>query len=376
VIIADGSSEFHQIANFEIVQSCPLKNIEYRKFPNTLSLPDRLIDILENETSSYFIMGADDDYPLLEAFAGAADFLDNNPDYSVAVGSSFKLNLRSANHLTAKLEIPRHLPLAKPQYRCLHFSRWSFPTTYAIARREVLIERYRTLKAYFIPGFVDFTIGLIDCLQGKLAVLPDLSFIRTSHFAASHIRHRSGIGFLSDGPQIINLQADIQKRLAEIEEISSTSANSLANRIFRNRINELCGRRELLENVVKAAEFDASIPRVQAELFNDLFRTGTPARARYAERLQMIANNVYTALRSDDNLNEPQKVFSLGAQQSQKLSDQSALQRERVETRIQANIDARTEALIPKKDFVGSPNYNIKVDPETLEFIEGLGFGR
>ena len=261
VIVADGSSEFHQIVNNEIIQSSPLKSIEYIKFPSTLSLPERLINILENDTSPYFIMGADDDYPILESFAGAADFLEKNPAYSIAVGPSLKLNFLSTDQLTAILDIPRQLPLKKPQFRCMHFSKWSFPTTYSIARREVLIDRYKMLNAYFLPGFVDFTIGLVDSLHGKIATLPNYTFIRTSHFNASHLRPRSGTGFLNDATQIMNLQTHFANVLSEKSQINSVNASALVNRMFCNRIAELCGRREPLENVIICLLYTSPSPR-------------------------------------------------------------------------------------------------------------------
>lgn len=370
VIVADGSSEFHQIVNNEIIQSSPLKSIEYIKFPSTLSLPERLINILENDTSPYFIMGADDDYPILESFAGAADFLEKNPAYSIAVGPSLKLNFLSTDQLTAILDIPRQLPLKKPQFRCMHFSKWSFPTTYSIARREVLIDRYKMLNAYFLPGFVDFTIGLVDSLHGKIATLPNYTFIRTSHFNASHLRPRSGTGFLNDATQIMNLQTHFANVLSEKSQINSVNASALVNRMFCNRIAELCGRREPLENVIINTKFDTTSPLVQAELFNDLFREGTSARDRYAARLEMIANNLYAAADSNDNLDEPQKVFSPDAQQTQKPPERRVVKKEKIGNHRQASVVTDAAKRETKKVSIHPPSFKIKLNPQTLKIID------
>ena len=81
VIVADGSAAQYGPAYDEAIAACSAKlRIDYRRYDPTVTLANRLTDVLQSIDDELVIVGADDDYPVLDVLAAAAPHLIGNPD--------------------------------------------------------------------------------------------------------------------------------------------------------------------------------------------------------------------------------------------------------------------------------------------------------
>jgi glycosyltransferase domain-containing protein len=321
VIIADGSDEDFKNHNRQNVEA--FKNdlaIDYRPYPAEVSLFDRLLDVLRAQSSEFIIMGSDDDYPVMDVLGEAEALLLQNRDYCVAAGMLVSLTLDSPTELSAKLFLARTIAANDPLSRARQFAIWPFQTTYAVTRRDVLIERYERARKLFLVSFYDFSAGIQDCMHGKIKALAKVGFFRTLNYKHSYLRAESDLIFLRRSQQVLQTMHRFQRDLMHYAGLDEEAALEESERFIKHRIRELVGRPvHVLKDFESKRMFLSRTVQLQFELFEALFEKDTPIRKKYEEKLAFILSAIKANAQSDDNKGEKKKNETLEGQIAQTL---------------------------------------------------------
>jgi len=290
--------------------------IDYRAYDPRIGLFDRVLDALRGIEEPLVVMGADDDYPMLDALDQGAAFLLAHDDYVTALGAMAHLDLESDGRLTARLSPARPIEADSAARRALRFAEWGFSTTYAVTRRAHLIERYERARTLFLPRFFDFLVGAHDSIAGKVKALPELGYVCTRNFRHSYLRPEDGLIFLRRAEDVLRIAAQLRDDLAGSgDALPPEEAERVAERLVRRRIEAIVGAAAHRRPGFAESELFTE-PPVQAQyaLFHDLFTEGAAARARFSERLMHIGRALQDAALAEDNLGEERSYESLEQQ--------------------------------------------------------------
>lgn len=316
LIVADGSSDAFADRNREAMTAPGRKvDIEYRRYPYEFGFFDRILDVLENIDDPNIIMGSDDDYPLMDVLAAADAALMANPAASTAMGALLYLRLDGPDELNSRLSQVRPIQGTGAVARMRGFAQWSFPTTYAVTRREHLIERYRRAREVFLLGFFDFSVGLQDCAAGEIIALPDFGYISTHNYNHSYLRPGSKMLFVRRPDDLARIKGFIAHDLVVSGGLGADAAEAEAASLLRTRATEYTGRiNQPPVGFERDPLFLDPLVRAQFALFRDVFRPGTRTHARFAERLGVIRDALVATAHSADNSGEPLKLRTLSEQ--------------------------------------------------------------
>lgn len=311
VIIADGSTENYQDLNRKNVDLFKQDlAIDYRPYPADLPQFDRLLHVLRGETSEIITLNADDDFPMMETLREGEVFLQKNSDYSVAIGMTVNLSLNSPTDLTAQLFPARPIVPDDPLERVRRYSSWHnlFLTSYAVVRREALIERYERARKAFMVSFHDYAIGISDCLQGKIRALPKLGTVWTHNYTHSYWREEGDLIFLRRSEEVLKIGEQFRLDLMQYAGLDEDTARKESTRLVLERIRVLVGRPVYMLKVFENSPmfFNPTVQK-QFETFDALFEKNTPERAKYEERLAFILAAVKKNAQSDDNQGQKKK---------------------------------------------------------------------
>jgi glycosyltransferase domain-containing protein len=318
VIVADGSAEHYQNLNRRNVDAFKHElAIEYRPYPADFPYFDRLLDVLRAEASEFIILGSDDDFPMMDTFREGEAFLQEHSDYALALGMNINLALNSPVDLTAQLFLARPIAADDPVERVRRYSSWHnlFLTSYAVVRREVLIERYERARKVFLVSFCDYAIGVCDCLQGKIRALPKLGSIMTHNYSHSYLRDEAELSFLRRSHEVLQIADQFRRDLMKYSALDEDAAQKETTRLVIERIRVLVGRPAyMLKAFENSPMFSNPVVQKQLDLFDALFEKDTPPRVQYEDKLAFILAALKVNAQSDDNLGEKKKSETLEGQ--------------------------------------------------------------
>lgn len=313
VIIADGSTEEYKAHYSDLLNNHQFKlDIDYRPFDEKISFFDRLLTVLRQLDDELIIIGSDDDYPVLNVLREGEAFLNQHPDYVTAMGSSINLYLHEHGDITTKLGFARTISANKAENRAQEFSEWSFSTTYAITRRELLIKRFEKGPHYFLANFYDFNTGILDCISGKIKALDEASYFCTRNYRYSYIRPDDNLIYLRQGQDVLRIMDFFRDEFIASEHMAENKAAKLAKQLFRKRIAQLAAPRLHRRAGFAKTRFFKS-PEIQSQYnsFHDLFRANTKYRASMLEKLKFIVDTLKLKPESIDNMGMKQKNESV-----------------------------------------------------------------
>lgn len=317
VIVADGSAdEFADLNRTNMSAEHHQIEIDYRRYDYDLPFFDRLIEVLSGETDDYFIMGSDDDFPFLDVLKRAEGILDKDSDAVVSMGAMIHMFLKANDHLQVRLGLARNIKHDQALARARNFSAWPYSTTYAVARREHLIERYKRAKELFLVGFFDFAVGMHDSCSGKILTLPEFSFIGTRNYNHSYLRAAPGLVFLDRAGDVKKVIAQIATDLMRTANICEAEAVSAAHNFIKPRIAELTGAPAFkMEGFIQKPIYKNRVVEAQVSQFEEIF-TGAPsaARSELLDRLEFITAKILDNAQSQDNHGESHTISTLEAQ--------------------------------------------------------------
>lgn len=311
IIVADGSSDGYQQVNAETAARSTI-SVDYRAYDPEISLFDRLLQVLRTESDPYFVMAADDDYPILETMQKARIRLDRDPDAVCAGGFLVHVGVRPPDVANARLDPVRHLVAPTAGRRMQVFGQLPFTTTYAVARRERLLARYEFLKHWNVPGFLDLAVGLMDVADGKFLAVPDLGFICTRNTVHSYYRASDHLIYLRRASEVLELYHMLTRKLMEVDGMGEKDARGLIAGIINRRVAALAGAPPfLIAGFTERAPYRTELIDRTRQRFADLFTAGTSMRKTHERRLSFIAKGLQATLDSNDDAGAESKYETL-----------------------------------------------------------------
>jgi len=315
IIIADGSTSEYKILYRKLLKNPDYNvlNIEYRPFDSKISIIQRILAVLCELNDQLIIMGADDDYPLLDTLQKGEVFLSTHADYSTAMGSSINLYLLENGPMKVRLGVSRPIESSSIVQRVRDFAEWSFSTTYAVTRREVLIARYQRADSLFLANFYDYNVGIHDCMAGKIKAIKDVGFFCTRNYRHSYIRPNDNLIYLRRGTEVLKFIESFRNDLLLYSDMHETEAQNIAKKLVRERIAQLAGGRvNRRHGFSKSPLFKNSHIQYQYNNFHGLFSKHHPERKRLLSKLEFIVNALKKIPGSNDNHGERKTSETLG----------------------------------------------------------------
>lgn len=313
VIVADGSSDAFAEAN-RAAMTAPERRglVEYRRYPYEMPLHARILDVLGDIDDPFIVMGSDDDYPFMDTLARAEERLVARPAAATAMGAKLSFTMYGPQEVTAQLIVSRMIAGPDVRSRAIAFSRWPFSTTYAVTRREVLIERFERAQQIFLTGFYDFGVGLHDAACGDIVALPEFCFVMTRNFTHSYLRREGYLNFVHRADEVLKQHAFLVEDLVRRGGLSAEEARHLADELYERKI--VGGRFSARRNFQASAAYTNELVQAEIGLFENVFRAGTAEREAYADRLGFILEALAATSGSDDNRGEDKEVETLDRQ--------------------------------------------------------------
>ena len=316
VIVADGSADAFAEEN-RAAMTAPERGglVEYRRYPYEMGLFERILDVLGNIDDATLVMGSDDDYPFMDVLERAERRLMAKPEASTAMGAKLSFTLYGPGEATAGLVVARTIAGADLRARAASFARWPFSTTYAVTRREVLIERFERARAVFLTGLYDFGVGLYDVAHGEILALPEYCFAMTRNFTHSYLRPESDLTFVHRAGEVLTLRGFVVGDLVARGGLPRAEAEAFADEIFERKI--VGGRFSSRRNFETSPLFLREQVQAQVRLFENTFRPGTAEHAAHRERLGFILDRLAATTSSRDNHGEDKEVATLDRQMTE-----------------------------------------------------------
>ena len=283
VFIADGSTGEHREGNRQVVAQVDSElDVELRQYPEELPLLQRIVDALSEAGDEYITMGADDDFLNVDLLRRCEDFLRSAPDYSLAMGYRFDLDYRKRKFTRCTMFHSFSVEMPGVLERMRHFGEWSYATTYSLARRDHLIERYERFRDVpMIFGFMDFIVGMHDVARGKFKVFDELACVSTKNKTHDYMRSGEVLSILHQSQEILKLREMLQADLESYGQMAPEDAKKESKKIIFRRIGELTGHR--LPNMLGFADsphFKDPVVLGQLHTFSKVFTPGTAEHER------------------------------------------------------------------------------------------------
>jgi len=294
VVVADGSEDSlkHQNAAFINTLSDQLE-ISHRSYPFEMSMLDRMSALYESLPDDYYIMGADDDYPILENITKAKSFLENNRDYIACGGVNIMVRLLNDEHFKCSVFKAISIEHRYLQKRFTDYGSNFFATYYCVTTRQQMLSRLECSRRMFVAGFGDFMLGLHDLSNGKLKILDSETYIRTSSPVHSYLRVTDRLNFLRESKKVIAIFDQITTDLlSKMHDPTLKRAQQIAQQLIVQHIHLL----------TRPSGTDVSPHR-------SLYMDDTHASKilnRYADdiRMQYIKHKLIETRTSEDNRSE------------------------------------------------------------------------
>lgn len=180
IIVADSSSNENRKLNRDTIASVSKANIQYLDHYSTKINPHhKFADVVNYARKKYCVFCADDDFITLNGIEQSVDFLEKNPDFSVAQGQYIGFRVRTGEGKKQRflwkfadpaisIEFPD--PEARLEY---HMSNYFTSTVYGVHRSDALKMVYNEfLKSEADPFlFGELLPTMLTIIYGKMKCL-------------------------------------------------------------------------------------------------------------------------------------------------------------------------------------------------------------
>lgn len=296
VVVADGSTGDYQPAVEALCQGVSRLEMDYRKYDSSIDLFDRIIHVLSHLEDEFVVMGADDDYPLIDRLKICEKYLANNPDYVLSQGSYVVMTYTPGEPYQARVTIAHPLRNDSPLNRMKRFSAWHYQTSYSMARRSYLLARYQKLKPIFTSTFFDFTAGLHDCLAGKIHSVKMATYFATTNGVHAHPRPSDNLAFLRNADTMLQMVAALARDIVDKAGLDIEAAEKLAQRTYLRRLAfrfvplpDLGAARQRLQRAAFGQNpFETPTIHAQVQEFQQMMHPSNPVRDAFEDKLFYI----------------------------------------------------------------------------------------
>lgn len=304
IVVADGSAPAVQERNRQTVADSGLA-ADHRGFDPDVPVFERLLRVVNDLDDDYLVLGADDNYPILETLEVARRRLEERPTAVCAGGHLVHLDVVGPDQASAHLDPVRHLNADDPVQRMRTFGALPFPTAYGVARRAHVQARLEFLREWYLPSFYALGVGLFDVAHGQYVAVPELGFVCTSNFVDDVREPEEPLACLRSADQVLAMNDLVLEWLSRVPGFDEDEARQVLTRAIGRRVADLSGAPpHQVVGFADQAPFKTPIVDGARKKFRDLFTAGTPERERYAERLSFIGERLHESVTSMGNYAE------------------------------------------------------------------------
>lgn len=179
IVVADSSSEENKKLNRKIVSSFSNLNIQYIEYSEETNPYHKFADMINYVKERYCVFCGDDDFVVPNGINQCVDFLEENPDFTMAHGYyiGFCLNpkRKKKQFFWETRYSQESITFSDPKDRLFkQLSEYSLPTFYGVHRTDFLNMSYRELlksradTVFFgemLPSMLDLIYGKTKCLD-------------------------------------------------------------------------------------------------------------------------------------------------------------------------------------------------------------------
>lgn len=193
IVVADSSSEENKKLNRKIILSFPDLNMQYiDKYPEKTAPYHNFADMINYAKEKYCVFCADDDFIIPNGIKQAVDFLEKNPDFTVAhgyyMGFLLKKEKRKEKQFYWETFYPKEsITFSEPKDRLFkHLSEYSLTTIWGVHRTDFLKMIYGELLSSKTDSFLfgELLTSMLALIYGKMKCL-DVFY--SSRRISSHI---------------------------------------------------------------------------------------------------------------------------------------------------------------------------------------------
>ncbi|MEZ0579485.1 TIGR00180 family glycosyltransferase [Nocardioides sp. MH1] len=292
LVVADGSTPEVKERNRESVAQAQVA-VEHQEYDADLPVFERLLRTLHTFEREFVIMGADDNYPVLETLEKARKRLIERPEAVCAGGHVVHLDVTAPGRASARLDVVRHINADNPAQRMRVFGSLPFPTSYGVARRAHVIARLEFLRTWYLRSFYELGVGLTDVARGQYVAIPELGFICTSNYVDDPPRAEEPLAYLRGADQVLAMHDAAYERAAQAPGFDGDQVRDVLSSVIGRRTAALAGApQHQVVGFADKAPYKTPMVENARQLFRDLFAEGSAVRTQHADRLAFIADRI------------------------------------------------------------------------------------
>ena len=304
LVVADGSTAAVKELNRQAVAEAQVA-VEHQEYDDDLPVFDRLLQALHTVDRQFVIMGADDNYPVLETLEKGRKRLLERPEAVCAGGHLVHLDVTGPDRASARLDVVRHVNADNPAQRMRVFGSLPFPTSYGVARHEHVVHRLEFLRTWYLRSFYELGVGLTDTARGQYVAIPELGFICTSNYVDDRPQAEEPLAYLRGADQVLAMHDAAYERAAQAPNFDAGQVRDVLSSVIGRRTAALAGApQHQVVGFTEKAPYKTPMVDNARQLFKDLFTEGTAQRAQHAERLAFIAERIQEITASSSNLTQ------------------------------------------------------------------------
>lgn len=304
LVVADGSSPAVKELNRETVQRAEVA-VDHREYDEAMPVFERLLKVVTAIDSELVVMSADDNYPVLETLRRARQRLVERPEVVCAGGHVVHLDVSAPGRASARLDVVRHINAANPAQRMRVFGSLPFPTGYGVARRTLVIQRLEFLRRWYLRGFYDLAVGLLDVAQGQYFAVPELGFVCTSNYVDDRPEAAEPLAYLRGADQVLEMHDAAFEMASQAPGFDADDAREALSVVIGRRVAALAGApQHQVVGFADKAPFKTPMVDGARQLFRDLFTPGTEERRKHGARLEFVADRLQQLTTSAGNVAE------------------------------------------------------------------------
>lgn len=198
IIIADSSEEPHfDLLSHSVKENSSNLYLEHRRWPSSISPQVKFKEVLEDVDTTYVVLLGDDDFLIPSTLRECVDFLEGNPDYSVAHSKALFFALASPDPEKGAFSVvnfykQRNIEQESPSERLISHIHDYTTTFYSVHRTHQIRKNFETVAQVNLH-LRELVPSSLSILQGKVKCIERMGMLRQAHNQSS--AERQGLDF-------------------------------------------------------------------------------------------------------------------------------------------------------------------------------------
>ena len=157
-------------------------NLVYTQYPPTIHPFTKLTQALQNVSTPYVVIWADDDLMVPSAFNAGVRFLEEQPDFSIVHGQSAQFVIQPDGGVDIGPYLQRSYPSSTAAARLVDYLSNYSVTFYSVHRTEALAKNLELTQRHgFGYYWGEIALGCLSAIQGRVGQLDDLYMMKEAH---------------------------------------------------------------------------------------------------------------------------------------------------------------------------------------------------